>query len=120
MNKSKRFEMRLSEEEDKVLRGLEKELGLSRTDIVKKRVLEGNGLLVNTRELFLKLDHLGAELGRCGNNINQLARHANVLNKAGKLNGEIVSSFNQLFETYLKQQEELEKAFRDLIRRVKT
>lgn len=118
--KTRRFELRLSEGELQQFLELERFLGISRSDIVRIRVLKNSqGILINTKELMKVLDSTGAELGRAGNNINQLARHANVLAKQGILNHEIISEFNILLTSYISVQQELEKIMRQLIRLMK-
>jgi hypothetical protein len=117
MKRTKRFELRLTEEEAIAFINLEKELGKSRTEIVRHRVLENtNKVLVDAKELLKQLDALGAELGRGGNNINQLARHANVLNKQGLLNSTVIIEFQEQFGCYIKSQKEIEKVLRQVIR----
>ncbi|WP_161805879.1 plasmid mobilization relaxosome protein MobC [Pedobacter sp. Hv1] len=99
---------------------MEKYLGITRSDIVRIRVLQNSqGMLINTKELMKVLDSTGAELGRAGNNINQLARHANVLAKQGMLNQDIALEFNNLLGNYITVQQELEKTLRQLIRLMK-
>lgn len=120
LTKTRRFELRLSEGELQQFLELERFLGISRSDIVRIRVLKNSqGILINTKELMKVLDSTGAELGRAGNNINQLARHANVLAKQGILNHEIISEFNILLTSYISVQQELEKIMRQLIRLMK-
>lgn len=118
--KIRRFELRLSEPELHQFLELEKSLGMSRADIVRIRVLRNSTkMLLNVKDLMKQLDLIGAELGRSGNNINQLARHANVLNKRGILGREITTEFNSLFTEYVKVQQELEKLFRQILRLMK-
>lgn len=120
LTKTRRFELRLSEGELQQFLELERFLGISKSDIVRIRVLKNSqGILINTKELMKVLDSTGAELGRAGNNINQLARHANVLAKQGILNHEIISEFNILLTSYISVQQELEKIMRQLIRLMK-
>ncbi|MGE6221165.1 plasmid mobilization relaxosome protein MobC [Nubsella zeaxanthinifaciens] len=116
----RRFELRLSEAEHGQFLELERTLGISRADIVRIRVLKNSTkMLLDTRELFRRLDRIGAELGRSGNNINQLAKHANVLNKRGLLTPDILELFNKLFTDHINVQKEMEKQFRQLIRLMK-
>lgn len=118
--KIRRFELRLSEQELKQFLELEKSLGISRSDIVRIRVLKNaTNMLVNAKELMKKLDVTGAELGRSGNNINQLARHANILHKQGLLSQSIATEFNSLLGEYITIQQELEKVIRQIIRLMK-
>ena len=76
-------------------------------------------MLLNTKELMKQLDSIGAELGRSGNNINQLARHANILHKQSLLNQSVITEFNSLLGQYITVQQELEKRIRQIIRLMK-
>lgn len=119
MKRIKRFELRLTEEADTLLK-FEKQLGVSRTELIRLRVLQNtNTVLINAKGLLKILDTLGEEMGRCGNNINQLSRHANVLNKQGLLTESVVRDFNELFGKYIKSQQDIEKVLRQLIRLMK-
>lgn len=72
--------------------------------------------VVNSKELIRYLDTAGAEMGRIGNNINQLAKHANTLQLQERLNPVIVNQFNRLFEEYIQVQKEFEVSLRKIIR----
>jgi len=118
--KIRRFELRLSEQELMQFLELEKSLGISRSDIVRIRVLKNAAnMLTNTKELMKRLDNIGAELGRSGNNINQLAKHANILQKQGLLNQSVATEFTSLLGGYITVQQELEKNIRQIIRLMK-
>ncbi|MFF5381947.1 plasmid mobilization protein [Pedobacter suwonensis] len=108
---------KLTEEEHQQVLAMARQLGITRTELIRSRLLSQHGqVVINTSELLASLDSIGAELGRCGNNINQLARHANVLNKRGMLDGEVFSTFNLHFARYLEQHIEIQKMMRQLIR----
>jgi hypothetical protein len=62
---------------------------------------------------------MGSELGRAGNNINQLARHANILNKRGRLDELVVKEFNILFKEYARIRNDTEKSLRQIIRLIR-
>lgn len=118
--KIRRFELRLSEQELMQFLELEKSLGISRSDIVRIRVLKNAAnMLTNTKELMKRLDTIGAELGRSGNNINQLAKHANILQKQGLLSQSVATEFTSLLGGYITVQQELEKNIRQIIRLMK-
>ncbi|MFD2964367.1 MULTISPECIES: ribbon-helix-helix domain-containing protein [Olivibacter] len=119
--KIRRFELRLSEPELQQFLQLEKSLGISRADIVRIRVLKNSAnMLVNAKELMKQLDGIGAKLGRSGNNINQLARHANILHNQGLLSQSVATEFNSLLGHYITVQRELEKIIRQIIRQMKS
>jgi hypothetical protein len=115
--RTKKIDARFTEDEFKVVLELEKTLGISRTDLVRTRLLQDARLtVINAKELIALLDSIGTELGRCGNNINQLAKYANVLNKYGRLSPVVMERFNLLFEDYTENQKKLEISLRKIIR----
>lgn len=117
--RSKKIDARFTLEEYVEIVALEKALGISKTEIIRIRVLNQSAqLVVNAREMLLALDAVGAELGRVGNNINQLARYANTLDKRGLLSPQILERFNLLFEQYIQVQLSLEVVLRKIIRRM--
>jgi hypothetical protein len=117
--RTKKIDARFTEEEYKTILDLEQTLGIRKTDLVRAALLKNAKILaINAMELIALLDQAGAELGRSGNNINQLARHANILNKKGAVSSVIIERFNMLLEQYLSNQKDLETALRKIIRRM--
>lgn len=117
--RTKKITARFTEDEYKTILALEQALGISKTDLTRTRLLQNTrAVLINAKETISRLDAIGAELGRSGNNINQLAKYANVLKKQGILSAAIMERFNILFEAYNKQQKELVTAIRQLIRQM--
>lgn len=115
--RTQRFELRLSEVERTQFLDLEKALGLSRADIVRIRVLQqSKKMLVNTTEIMKLLDSIGTEIGRSGNNINQLAKHANTLQQQGMLQSALIRDLAPLLTEYIRLQRRLEQSIRQLIR----
>jgi hypothetical protein len=91
-------------------------LSISYSSYLRSKALNGKKHTLNGKVLITSLDALGSELGRSGNNINQLAKHANILNKTGKLDESIINRFNVLFADYIKSQQEMEVVIRKIIR----
>lgn len=111
---------KLTDEEFSELLRIQKASGMNRMELIRKRILNGGpAITLNTGELLAALDTIGAELGRAGNNINQLARHANVLNRQGRLSPQVATEFNRLFTDYIRIQQGLEKTLRQLLRAMK-
>lgn len=111
---------KLTEDEFKAVLEIQKRSGLNRMELIRRRVLgKGITVTINTAELLNALDSIGSEMGRAGNNINQLARHANTINKKGQLNEQIVKDFNLLFSDYIHFQQDLEKLLRHILRAMK-
>ena len=108
---------RFTQSEYEQIVALEKQLGISETELVRMRLLNDNvRQIINAKEFIAQIDHIGAEMGRIGNNINQLARHANTMKLAGTLQPSVLLKFNELFEQYLAVQQSLEIIFRKIIR----
>ncbi|MBS1500695.1 MAG: plasmid mobilization relaxosome protein MobC [Bacteroidetes bacterium] len=115
--RTKKVTARFTEDEYKTISGLEETLGISKTDLVRERLLHGARLtIINAKELIDELAKIGTELGRSGNNINQFARYANTLNKKNVLSPQVMDSFNLLFAKNLENREALEITLRKIIR----
>ncbi|AYL95311.1 plasmid mobilization protein [Mucilaginibacter celer] len=115
--RTKFVNVRFTEDEFKDIVELEQQLGVSRTELIRMRVLaDSRKTVVDSRVLIKYLDDVGAEMGRIGNNINQLTKHANVLSLKGQLDPLIIDRFNYLFNDYIKVQQALEATFRKIIR----
>ncbi|QNN42720.1 plasmid mobilization protein [Pedobacter roseus] len=112
---------RFTEEEYSLLRNLWLSLGLKESDFLRQRLLISSAVSnkINAVEVLKHLNQIGAEIGRSGNNINQLARHANFLNKRGMLSAEIVLQFNTIFTDYISIFRGMERATRELLRLLK-
>lgn len=113
----KKIDARFTETEYAQVLAMEKTLGISKTELVRLHLLkDAKQVVINAKELISVLDCVGGELGRSGNNINQLAKYANTLHKKGILSPVVTERFNILFQTYLQQQKELENALRKILR----
>ncbi len=112
---------RVSEEEYARASDLWLSLGLKESDFLRLKLLKASSVSIklNAAEALKTLDDIGAEIGRSGNNINQLARHANFLNKRGMLSVEVVTKFNELFSIYISLFRDMEKSTRELLRLLK-
>ena len=115
----KKIDARFTEDEFAIVLSLEKTLGVRRTDLVRSRLLQDAQLtIINAKELIALLESIGAEMGRSGNNINQLAKYANILNKHGRLSPVVIDRFNVLFERFVNEQHVLETALRKILKRL--
>jgi len=112
----KKLDVRFTEDEYSSLLAMEKEFGISKTELVRMRVLHGaDRIVLNSKELIRVLDGIGAEIGRSGNNINQLAKYANTLNLSGSVPSAVASKFNTLMADHIQVQRGIETALRKVI-----
>lgn len=112
---------RVSEEEYTLIRDFWISLGIKESEFLRLKVLKPSSVSIrlNAAEALKRLDDIGSEIGRSGNNINQLARHADFMNKRGLLSGEVIAKFNELFSCYIFLFREMEKSTRKLLRLLK-
>jgi hypothetical protein len=114
--RTKKLDVRFTEEEYGKLIAMENEFGISKSELVRKRVLNGaDKAVLNARELIRLLDGFGAEMGRAGNNINQLAKHANTMKLMGAVPPSVAGKFNVLLEDYVRIQQDLQTALRKIL-----
>lgn len=112
-----KIDVRFTEEEYKLIVKMERTLGISKTNLVRQRVLKnGDGIVINAKTLISELNQIGAELGRSGNNLNQLAHYANVLNLKEVLSPVVVERYLLLLHENLKSRSQLDTTLRKIIR----
>jgi hypothetical protein len=115
----KKIDTRFTEDEYNLIVSLEQTLGISKTELLRRRVLNNAGTtIINAKELIISLDNIFAEMGRVGNNINQLAKHANTLKLQGAMSPLLIQQFDAHFLKYLQLQQQLEISLRKVIRLV--
>lgn len=115
----KKIDARFTEDEYNLILSLEQTLGISKTELLRRKVLNNAGTtIINAKELIINLDNIFAEMGRVGNNINQLAKHANTLKLRGAMSPLIIEQFDSHFLKYLQLQQQLEISLRKVIRLV--
>jgi hypothetical protein len=112
-----KIDVRFTEEEYKLIVKMERTLGMSKTNLVRQRILKnGDGTVINAKALISALNQIGAELGRSGNNLNQLAHYANVLNLKEILSPVVVERYLLLLDENLKSRSKLDTTLRKIIR----
>jgi hypothetical protein len=115
--RSFKIDVRFTEAEYRQVEQMENELGVRKTELVRRKLLyDGKGLAVNSGELMNRLDLISLELSRSGNNINQLARYANRLQKRGLLAAPVIDEYTRLLRRHQSDQSELAMLFRKLLR----
>lgn len=115
VKKSCRAELRLTEDELQKLLKIEADTGLKRSQLFIKRVLDNQDYLI-TKDVIQQLAIIGTEIGKVGNNINQLAKHANTIAKNQAVPPEILNQFNEYMNAHLNLQSEVYKVLRQMYR----
>ncbi|MGO4875132.1 plasmid mobilization relaxosome protein MobC [Pedobacter psychrotolerans] len=113
----KKIDVRFTQEEFELILQMEKSSGMKKADLIRRKLLlDGERLLMDSKAVMNGMDGIGLELSKAGNNVNQLARYANILNKDGLLSAVIVDRFLLELRKYNKIKMELERLMRKLIR----
>ncbi len=113
----KKIDVRFTQEEFDFVSAMEKASGMKKADLIRRKLLlEGERMLVDSKAVLKGLDGIGLELARAGNNINQLARYANILNRDGLLSVVVVDRLLLELGKYNGIRIELERLMRKLIR----
>jgi len=84
---------------------------------VKTKLLsENSAVLHNPKMLFGALDKLGQELKKVGNNINQVARYVNYLDRNNMIDPNFIGEYNQHFKRMSEVQHEYALAIKAYLR----
>lgn len=117
INRTRKIDVRFTEAEYQQILELERTLGVNKTDLVRSRVLDELPKVAgNAKVMMAQMEEITLEIRRCGNNINQIARHVNAMNLKGAIPAYIFEHFSGLFERYLDVLKRWESLMRQLIR----
>lgn len=108
---------RFTEMEVQQINKMAKLYNLSKTDLLRSKLLDNiEPSIINGAEFTNELRTIGTELAHIGNNINQLAKHANSLDKIGAMNDSVISRFNILMNNHNREIKELNILLRNITR----
>lgn len=116
---NKKLQIHVTEEENTQIENDFANSGLnSKSEYLRQRLLKPGrrSSSINPIELLKQIDKIGAELGSIGNNMNQIAKYANLLSLRGELNMHPIKQFNMLMDEYMSTRRELVKAYRAIIK----
>jgi len=106
VNRTKRFEIRLTAEEFNRLKSEAEEYGHSPTQYVRKRIFKREVAVINAVEFLSQYRERNRQLNKIGNNINQLARYANYVENSGKVSPAIIEELNSCLREFVRCQRE--------------
>ena len=119
---SHRLKINLNKSEFEEVEKAFKDSGVkSMSEYLRMRLLSTKDLYVNDpKEILKTLDKLGEEVGRIGNNINQLAKYANILTLKERLEPGVINQMNELLRAYGVERKEIALSIRSLLRKKRT
>jgi hypothetical protein len=117
-NQEKRLQFYVNQREFEAVKTEFEASGYNSFSAYLRKKIAGNGIIIPyLKELLNKLDKLGIQQSRIGNNINQIAKKVHLFHKEGKFPKDTILQFKQVMAAYLKAISELSKAYRKLIRK---
>jgi len=118
--KKKKLQMYVTEDEYIKFQHLVQASGKkTMADLLRALVLDKHNStsIINNVALIKQLDSLGTAMNRIGNNMNQLAKYANIQLKSGKVDLNTMIKYTGIMEKYMKERRELTNAYRALVRK---
>lgn len=106
---------RCSRSEKEELKKIAKTYNLSVSQYLLKKGLNEK-IIPNRIELIASLDTLNLEIHKGGNNINQLARHANRIKNIDGLDQSLFLNYNLLLSDYVKKIESIKSVINSIYR----
>lgn len=102
-NKTERLEIRLTPKQQTEIRLKAKQAGLTVTEYVRRKILHGEVGVMDSLTFLKEFHQYNHEISKIGNNINQLAHYANILNKEDTYSKDVIEEMTiqlrQLTET---------------------
>jgi len=118
--KNKRVNLCFTEDEFKNLQDEAIKAGYKSEQVAiyaKTKLLPKEGaILYNPKALFTSLNKLGPELKKVGNNINQIARYVNYLDKNNMIDANFIAEYNQYFKKMAEVEHEYSVAIKAYLR----
>ena len=117
-NQEKRLQFYVNQQEFETVKTEYEASGYNSFSAYLRKKIAGNGIIIPyPKELLNKLDKLGIQQSRIGNNINQIAKKVHLYSKEGRFPEGTFLQFKQVMVAYLKAISELSKSYRNLIRK---
>ena len=119
VNRNRKLDFRLTEEEYKSIEEMSKTFGLSKADVIRHRVLNNSvPLVLNKLEMIKEINAISSELGKSGSNLNQLAHYANRLKIEGVVEAKTLNRLDVLLEQYNTILRKVHISLREVIRKL--
>ncbi len=112
-NETKKFVgVRLLRHEDEALHRVSSQLGITKSELIRKKLRDSSCKIVDTTSVFDTVNKIMTAQYKVHTNINQVAKHLN--GRTEKLNDITITEFNTLLNLHLEQREQLYKQMRKI------
>ncbi|MGO3184462.1 MAG: plasmid mobilization relaxosome protein MobC [Aequorivita sp.] len=117
--KRKMYWIYLNDDEKSILKDQQSELGYKNlASYLRYKLLKDSEkmIYVDPVQHLKRLDLLGIQMAKIGNNINQLAKLGNQLKLQDKLSPEVVIAMNNSLQVYIDLKSEMKKIFDEILK----
>ena len=83
---------------------------------LRYKILHKGKIIAHPQAVLEQMDALGSEIGKAGNNINQIAKKIHIHDLSGNIPTSTIQDYNAVMTAYTASIKELTKAYRSLIR----
>ncbi|MDZ7605132.1 MAG: plasmid mobilization relaxosome protein MobC [Cyclobacteriaceae bacterium] len=87
----------------------------SLSGFLRRRIMGKGTIIQRPKEVLEALDRVGAEIGRIGNNINQMTKLAHMMEKEGNLREPTINRFAEELVNYHHALKELSRTYNTLL-----
>ncbi len=109
--------VRLLQNEDEALQKISSQLGITKSELIRKKLRDSSCKIVDTTTVFDNVNKIMTAQYKVHTNINQVAKHLN--GRPEKLSDITIIEFNTLLNLHLEQRELLYKQMRKIYKLLK-
>ena len=115
-NKIRRFEFRLTEKQDGILREAAAKANLTPTEYVRRKIFKGEIGVMDSLQFIKQFGEYKHEIAKIGTNINQLAHYANILLNTDRYSKEVVEEMTMQLRELTKMEMKVEELATKILR----
>ncbi len=108
-NRERKLDIRFTKREFNQIVEQANKLNVSKTKYVRSKIFKGDIALINPVEFLEQYSSINLEMKKIGNNINQLAKYANMLQQAGQENLNVIVELNSYLKSFIDIQKQINK-----------
>lgn len=115
-NKTKRFEIRLTEKQNAVLREKAAKVNLTPTEYARRKIFTGEVGVMDSLQFIKQFGEYNHEIAKIGTNINQVAHYANILLNTDRYSKDVVDEMTIQLRELTTMEMKIEDLFAKILR----
>lgn len=114
-NKNKRFEIRLTEKQDKMLREQAAKAGLEVSEYARRKIFKGEKGIIDSIKFLEEYMQYIHEIRKIGTNINQVAHYANILKNNDMLSTDVIKEMTVELSHLTTVEQKIEELYKRIL-----